>query len=361
MQLLTVVGAIAVLSNVVSAVPQPSEKIEQIQEKRWGWPWSTDSGKGGHGHGGGSWGSDDDNEDDDDDDDDSNTSIRSLLPFTHPRLVAEETGTSTTVLGTSFSTFVSSSSIASSSATNVLISGGGALSTTVSIISTVTDPILSATPIVIETSTSPSPTSTLSATLIIDNTSLTLCSALPTSIITVTESCTRTEWITVIESGSWTLTPFPSTTPVSVSASWTTTPSLPSGSPSGAVSSGGNSTGIWTVTPVQTSSRVWTTSMGNASVTSSSFSALETGTGSTTGWSVSAAPSVSGNSSSWVLSSLSSTSSLISVTSTPVTSTPATSTQESTSTTLLFSTTTIPYSSSSSSLSSSSISSPLPP
>ncbi|TGO11602.1 hypothetical protein BTUL_0106g00410 [Botrytis tulipae] len=349
MQLLTVVGAIAVLSNVVSAVPQPSEKIEQIQEKRWGWPWSTDSGKGGHG--GGSWGGDDD---DDDDDDDSNTSIRSLLPFTHPHLVAEETGTSTTVSGTSFSTFVSSSSIGSSSATNILIPGGGALSTTVSIISTITDPILSATPIVIGTSTSPSPSSTLSATLIIDNTSLTLCSALPTSIVTVTESCTRTEWITVIESGSWTLTPLPSTTPISASASWTTTP-LPSGSPSGAVSSGGNSTGIWTVTPVETSSRIWTSSMGNASVTSSSSSALEMGTGT----SVSAAPSVSGNSSSWVLSSLSSTLSLISVTSTP-----ATSTQESTSTTLLFSTTTIPYSSSSSSLSflsSSSISSSLPP
>ncbi|KAF5868014.1 uncharacterized protein Bfra_007209ia [Botrytis fragariae] len=294
MQLLTVVGAIAVLSNVVSAVPQPSERIEQIQEKRWGWPWSTDSGKGGHGgNGGGSWGGDDD------DDDDSNTSIRSLLPFTHPHLVAEETGSSTTVSGTSFSTLVSSSSIARSSVANVLISGGGGLSTTVSIISTVTDPILSATPVVINTFPSPptssSPTSTLSATLIIDNTSLTLCSALPTSIITVTESCTSTEWITVIESGSWTTTPLPSTNPVSTS--WTTTPlpsGSPSGSPSGVPGTGGNSTGIWTVTPVETSSRVWTTSAGNASVTSSFSSAVETGTGT----SVSAGPSASGNSSS---------------------------------------------------------------
>ncbi|KAB8298997.1 hypothetical protein EYC80_001132 [Monilinia laxa] len=353
-------GAIAVLSNVVSAVPQPNEKIEQIQEKRWSWPWNSGSGHGGHGHGhGGGWGWGDDDDDDDEDGDDLAAASQSALPFTHPHLRPEETSSSSLVAAT----LLSSSSIALSAASDFLysISISPSLSSSSTGISTVTDPVLSPISITISSTSSsltstPTPTplpppisgsvinatsaskpssTPLQATLILNqSTSLTLCSANPTSIIIITESCTSTHWITVVESGTWTTTPLP--------ANWTTTPlptpSLPSsisGSLSGAPSLGTNSTGIWTVTPV-VSSGASISVLLNSSLSSSVATGSATGT--RTGlWS-------SGSSlSTFVFSSSSPPSSPTSPTSSSPSKSASTSTKESTSTTLLFSTTTLPY------------------
>ncbi|KAI9642363.1 hypothetical protein NHQ30_009167 [Ciborinia camelliae] len=402
MQLLTVVGAIAVLSNVVSAVPQPHEKVigppiffspadnapGENHRKRWNWPWSTSSGNSGHGNGGGGWGwgggwggdDEDDNDDDDDDDnngadddDDSAALNQPLLPFTHPHLRAEETGAGS---GVSTSTVLSSSSlIGLSTATDFPLSAGplagdstapilsGVLASSVS---TVTDPTLSATSIIVNTSATPTPlepatsaipspqssvniiiidpasqaSSPPHATLLLSQSApLTLCAANPTSIMTITASYTSTQWVTVVASGSWTVTPLPS----SVSAS-----------PSGVPPSGSNSTGLWTLTPVASSSRGWTTSLSFANsssatrtISSSSFFLLS---------------SSSSSSSSSSLSNFSSSLTAIStLTSTPVQTTispseslslslplslsPSSPSSEATSTTLLTSTSTIPLSS----------------
>ncbi|ESZ95851.1 hypothetical protein SBOR_3745 [Sclerotinia borealis F-4128] len=414
MQLLTVVGAIAVLSNVVSAIPQPNEKVENIQEKRWNWPWESHSGKGGH-----EWGDDDD--DDYDDDDNAASSSQSLLPFTHPHLRAEDRSMSSGISRISMTTLLSTSSsslIDVSTATDLWnsLSTSLGLANSVSVtISTVTYPILSATSVVINTS--PTSTSTalglsisgapFSQPSIINNISdpaslslplslstttstlinilpppqstpltLTLCPANPTSIVTITENCTRTEWITVIASEAWTTTPLstfsPTTTMPTPSSSISGVP--PSGFPS---SNNANSTGLWTATPstsVSTSasaSRGWTTSvqyntssslavgtgtgvLGSVSISifsssSSTFvSSSSTATDSLTYSSSSVSSTLtfeSSSSSSSSSSSFSSTSSSIPASSSSSSSSSSTSTQESTSTTLLFSTTTLPYSS----------------
>ncbi|KAF7853899.1 hypothetical protein EAF04_010565 [Stromatinia cepivora] len=355
---LTIVAAIAVLSNIVSAIPQPGGKIEQIQQKRWGWPWSTvsDSGNGkygnGHGKGGKGWG--DNGNDDDGDDDDSFVETKSLLPFTHPHLVAEATPTSTRI-----GTEISTSGDSSLSATSLLLNS---TSTSTS------KPTISAT-------LKP----TLSPPLIQNHTSLTLCPANPTSIITITENCTSTHWITISAGAEWSSTSLVPTSSMSLSTVtslpslvsgvpsaganltgiWTTTSlrevtsrsaatslrssisGAPSGAPSGGfVSVGGNSTGVWTTTPLrEVTSRGWSTGVGGYSSSS----------GTATGYtSTFVANSTLRFLSSFIPSTLSASLSAS-------ISTSATSNKDLTSTTVLLSTTTLPYpypSSSSSTLSS---------